>query len=61
MTVGKLKLREGEEGGQVFIKFDRALMCNTATEHNISQDITASYFSQKLVPTQGFNEREVFS
>ena len=53
MTVGKLKLREGEEGGQVFIKFDRALMCNAA-EHNISQDITASYFSQKLVPTQGF-------
>ena len=55
VTVGKLKLREGEEGKgwQVFIKFDRALMCNTA-EHNISQDITASYFSQKLVPTQDF-------
>ena len=59
MTVGKLKLREGEGRGQVFIKFDRALMCNTA-EHNISQDITASYFSQKLVPPQGVNEIEVF-
>ena len=54
MTVGKLKLREGEGkgSGQVFIKFDRALMCNAA-EHNISQDITASYFSQKPVPPEG--------
>ena len=63
MTVGKLKLREGEGegkgGGQVFIKFDRALMCYAA-EHNISQDITASYFSQKIVPPQDCYEREVF-
>ena len=62
MTVGKLKLREGEGKGrgQVFIKFDRALMCNAA-EHNISQDITASYFSQKLVPPQGFKSSFRFS